>query len=300
MSSPRRLGSWDVLEPAGVGSQSTVYLARPASAKPGTIPDYAIKILNETCWREEQAVIRFGRESQCGSKTSHPNLATTLMAQCRQTPPYLVMPRLKGHTLRQRLDAGPRIAIAQTLWIMRQIASGLESLHKGGWIHGDIKPSNIMLGYNGHATLFDFGFAQRIREANRCDRDPFCGTLRYTAPELLTSTRTASPASDVYAFGATLYELLTGQPPFACKRPESLAESHLRIPAPSVRTALPNLPRSVAKAVAAMLAKDPLRRPSSFSELTDLLLRLEIETFSLREGCHQDAFLTGKRATQRP
>lgn len=279
-----QVGFWELMETCGHGSHADVFFARPANAADGTTADYALKRLAPRRWRDEQAVAMFRREAACGSSSKHPNLATTLVANVDQPPYFFVMPRLKGATVRQVLSAGETFSPARSIWIVRQIAEGLRSLHENGWLHGDIKPSNIMTGFNGHATLFDFGFARKISDVAGTDQEPFCGTLRYTAPESLTSTRRMSNASDVYSLGITLFEMLTGQPPFTCCRPESLAESHLKIPAPSVRTARPDLPRCVSQAVASMLAKDPMRRPNSLSELSELLIQLEVETFAIRDS----------------
>lgn len=277
-----QIGSWELTESGGHGSHADVFFARPANAADGTPADYALKRLAPRRWRDEQAVAMFRREAACGCSADHPNLATTLVTNVDQPPYFFVMPRLKGATVRQVLGAGETFSPARSIWIVRQVAEGLRSLHEHGWLHGDIKPSNIMVGFNGHATLFDFGFARTNDTVALSHQEPFCGTLRYTAPELLTSTRRMSAASDVYALGITLFEMLTGQPPFISCRPESLAESHLKIPAPSVRTARPDLPRCVSKAVASMLAKDPLRRPNSLTELSDLMTELEVETFAIR------------------
>lgn len=282
-----QLGKWELLQTAGVGAHSEVFIARPANAADGTVGDYALKRLSKRRSKDRQAIEMFRREATCGAAVSHPNLASTLVTHVDQAPYFFVMPRLKGATARQVLDSRETFTVPKAIWVIRQVAEGLQSLHRAGWIHGDIKPGNIMLGFNGHATLFDFGFARSIGSASPAtskqpDRDPFCGTLRYTAPELLTSTRRLSPASDVYALGVTVYEMLTGEPPFTCSRAGSLAESHLRVPAPSIRTTLPNVPRCVSQVVAAMLAKDPLRRPSSLTELPEMLARLEIETFAMR------------------
>jgi len=173
-------------------------------------------------------------------------------------------------------------SVPEALWMVRQMAEALDALHQAGWIHGDVKPENIMLAPNGHVTLFDLNFARRGDEsgsaANRC----VMGTFEYLAPEWLTSALRADIRSDLYSLGAVLYRLLTGRQPFTAESPAELVTQHLQGIPPDLRTLAPHVPEKVARLVHQMLAKDPLRRPQTPEELVEKLMRWEILTFGER------------------
>ena len=149
-------------------------------------------------------------------------------------------------------------------------------------IHADVKPANIFISPTGHATLIDFGFVQTTAEARNWATRPVAGTLAYIAPEMVTSAYAAGARSDVYSLGVTLYEMLAGRRPFDSDDPATLA-THQRESKPAdVRTHRPEVPEPVAALVTSMLAKDPLRRPDSARALASQLVRLEIDSFTLR------------------
>ena len=149
-------------------------------------------------------------------------------------------------------------------------------------IHADVKPANILVSPSGHATLIDFGFVQTPAEASHWATRPLAGTLAYIAPEMVTSALAAGPRSDIYSLGVTLYEMLTGRRPWDSDDPGELATLHREAKPADIRALRPDVPESVAELVHSMLAKDPLRRPASARELASRLVRLEIESFSLR------------------
>jgi serine/threonine protein kinase len=128
--------------------------------------------------------------------------------------------------------------------------------------------------------LLDLGLARRLDRAAVYEGRPIAGTAAYMAPEALTSTLPVDARSDLYSLGATLYELLTGRPPFVGHHTGQLAQQQRRSVAPDPRAFAPGLPGAVAQLVRSLLAKEPLRRPQSAAELIDRLARLEIATFS--------------------
>ena len=193
------------------------------------------------------------------------------------------MPCLQGETAEQTLSSQNRFALPTALWVARQVAQGLAALHESlGMIHGDVKPANIMVGPDGHTTLLDLGFCQTPEEARGWADRAVVGTLRYMAPERLTSTSLIDVRSDLYSLGATLYELIAGQPPFASDAPAQLIALHREQRPKPLDEARPGTPESVARLVDRLLAKDPLRRGDSPQELADELIGLEIECFGLR------------------
>jgi serine/threonine-protein kinase len=194
------------------------------------------------------------------------------------------MPWLEGATLDERLAAGQRFDLPQVLWIARQAAEALDALNQAGWMHGDVKPGNIMISPEGHATLLDLGFARRGDETGSAVDRCVLGTFHYIAPEFLTSTLRADIRSDIYSLGGVLFRILTGRLPFESADLADLASQHKQSLPPNLHRLVPHLPAGVARLVHNMLAKDPLRRPQSPRELIEILARLEIECFSERSA----------------
>ena len=277
-----RMGPWQLVRLMGEGALTRVYLARPLES-PEATPTYAVKALRKEWWNDPLAIETLRREALVGRKVSHPHVVAVLSGQLTQPPFFVVSPRLPGETVAAKLEAGQRPPLPQALWIARQAAEALVALHSAtGMMHGDVKPANLMIGADGHATLIDLGFCQTPEEARSWSDRPVMGTLHYIAPELVTSALAASPRSDLYSLGVTLYEMLTGQPPFDADDPAELVAMHRQARPPCVRELRPTTPKAVASLVHRLLAKDPLRRPSSPAEVAKELVRLEIESFAKR------------------
>lgn len=278
-----RLGPWQLVRPLSEGNFTRVYLARSADAPSNQAAAYVVKVLRKEWWRDPQAIEMQRREAWVGGKVSHPNLLPVLSASVQEPPFYLVTPKLEGEPLSKLIADRDRLPVPLALWIARQAADGLEALYDGaGVIHTDVKPANILVSPTGHATLIDFGFVQTPAEASHWATRPLAGTLAYIAPEMVTSKLAAGPRSDIYSLGVTLYEMLTGRRPWETNDPGELATLHREAKPTDVRTLRPDTPQPVAELVHSMLAKDPLRRPGSASELSTRLVRLEIGSFGLR------------------
>ncbi len=279
---PLRLGGWELMEQVSEGSLARVYRARPAEGSPSRPAAYALKLLRPEWERHPQAVELLAREVQVGRRVSHPNLVSVLAARVRETPRYLVMPWLDGVTLQNHLRGPDPPELPEVLWVVRQTAQALDALDADGWMHGDVKPENIMVSTDGHATLLDLGFARhRSEEASAADR-ALVGTYAYLAPELLSSRLRADVRSDLYSLGVVLYEALAGSLPFSGRTPAELVSQHQRAAPPDLKRLAPCLPEELVDLVRRLLAKDPLRRPQNPKELISELVRLEIATFGER------------------
>lgn len=195
------------------------------------------------------------------------------------------MPRIEGCSVGALLEhrrreygclIGAAKSLPQSVWIARQVASALAALHAAGWLHGDVKPENVLVSPQGHATLIDLGLARKLGTRECQGGEVLAGTLAYVAPEAFLPASVLTAESDIYSLGVMLYELLTGQPLFEELDPTAMALAHLRrVPAPVSEAAL-DVPPPLALLVMRMLAKDPLRRPLA-SDVVRQLTRLEIE-----------------------
>lgn len=281
---PTAIGKWQPTAWLGEGNWSRVYQARPNGC-PATSPaDYAVKQLRPERTDDPLARKVLAREMIIGEQVSHPNLSPVLDTGICEQRPYLVMPLLSGISLQELCCQQPLVSITQAAWFLRQIGQGIAALHQHGWIHADIKPSNVMLATDGHATLIDFGLARRI-DSNECAADsPFVGTLSYAAPEMISSDVPIGPEVDVYSLGVTTFELLSGKTPFSNLPSQELATAHLHDHPPAVRRWIPGLQREISQLLQAMLAKQPIDRPT-LPEVISVYTRLEIETFAERSFC---------------
>lgn len=277
-----QVGPWQLVALAGEGSWSQVWRARPAEASPAVPAAYALKRLHPQYEQNAQALALLRREAAVGHQVTHPHLVPVLGASIAQAPYYLVMPWLEGASLGARLARGWRPDLPVALWLVRQVAEALEALHAAGWRHGDIKPSNILLSPEGHVTLLDLGFAQRTGEVSSLADRCVLGTCHYLAPEAITSALRPDIRSDLYSLGVVLFELLTGQVPFAGTTLSEVVAQHRQARPPELRKLAPRLPAAVACLVSSLLAKQPLRRPQTPRELIEQLAGLEILTFGQR------------------
>jgi serine/threonine protein kinase len=173
------------------------------------------------------------------------------------------------------------ISIPLALWIVRQTAEALQALHDAGWLHGDIKPDNLLVTPQGRTTLIDFGFARRL-DGDECQcGETMTGSCVYAPPEMIVAHDHLTPASDLYSLGITLFELLTGRLPMPTTDRATVVAWHLRNVTHEVRDYLPHAPLRLSRLLRAMLARQPLRRPG-LAELIPWLMELEVDTLAMR------------------
>lgn len=178
-----------------------VYTAQPADAVGSSRWDYAVRI-GATDARSRQQCAAF---VAAAAVSKHPNLIPVLDASVESHQPYVVMPRLKAERLSDRWENQAAMPLAGALWMVRQVAQALEAMHDAGWVHGDVKPDNIMLDTGGHATLIDLGFASQIHSVRR---GIFQGTPAYASPEAMNGSHAVIPAMDTFSLGRVLWQCL--------------------------------------------------------------------------------------------
>lgn len=280
-ASCQTLGNWQLVERAGAGQFSTVFFGRPVGCEEATC-DYAIKQLRSEFADDAQAVARFRQEAVIGISVEHENLATVLSAHFETAPKFIVMPRLRGGTLAERLRRAGPLDVPSALWVARQAVAALQALHDAGWVHADIKSENLFVAPDGHVTVIDFGLAVSRAMAPPTDQ-AVQGTFAYAAPETFTTRHGICPASDIYSLGVVLYEILTGIRPFRGNESQ-LVEAHIHELPVSLRSHSKRIPKEVAQLVSLMLSKAPDRRPGCDQQLLRLLTRLEIDQFAQRDS----------------
>ena len=259
-----------------------VYDAAPADDPPGRSCRYVIKQARPEHQTDPVALDALRREALVGGAVTHPHLVPVLASQTERSPRYVVMPRLEGRSIGKLLEVGWRPTVLEALWVARQAAEALGALHTAGWLHGDVKPANLLRSAEGHITLLDLGFACRLDRTAQGDHPAVPGTARYLAPEWQVRSEPIRPQRDLYSLGVVLFELLAGEPPFLADDATGLARAHREVVPDDLRTVREDIPPSAAELVRQLLAKQPLRRPATAEEVIGRLVRLEIAHFDLR------------------
>ena len=218
---------------------------------------------------DAEALERLRQEVRLAIDLRHPNLVPILGLVSPRGLSVLVMDYVDGVAVEAILDAGNPMAPARAIAIARPVASALAHLHARGIVHRDVKPGNVFLARGGAVRLGDLDLLERFE---RLPSSPewLLGTPQYMSPEILLGAP-PSPASDVYALGATLYHLLSGLPPYDGEAPVQVATDVLRAPPRPLGALCPHLPPSIARLVDQLLARRPEARPASGGPLESLL-----------------------------
>jgi serine/threonine-protein kinase len=243
----------------GEGGMATVYGAHHRLVD----RHCAVKVMSRAYARNEVVRERFRREARAAQKLAHPNIIEIF--DQGETPDgclFLVMELLEGESLAEALAFG-KLGLERALPIAVQMARALARAHDLEVIHRDLKPENIFLArldVEERVKLLDFGIARSMQDLRLTGAGEVFGTPQYMAPERLTSIDCGPPA-DLYAFGAILYEMLTGDLPFDAEDVPGFFMQHLKEPAPSPRQKDPSIPEIIARLVLEMLEKKPEERP---------------------------------------
>jgi serine/threonine protein kinase len=273
-----RLPGFQLLRPLGGGPMTVVYEARDLT---GQRP-CAVKMVRPDWDDQPTGVKLLQREARAGLAVSHPHLVRVTHAHVLQAPYFLVMDLLPGESLRRRMQREYRLALADALWITRQTAEALASLHLANFLHGDVKPDNVRLIDDGTAILTDLGFAHRPGENASFLREGYVlGTANYLAPELCDELPAEELSSDLFSLGVMLFEMLTGRLPYP---PGSLRQTfrrHRCDPPADIRELADPLPGSLVQLIERLLANDPDDRPKAAVVVRELV-KLEILSLGQR------------------
>ena len=283
-----RLGPYEIVSLVGAGGMGEVYRARD----PRLARDVAVKVLPEEFLEGEEGRKRFEREARALASLNHPNVAAihsfeeipgSSPSSCRH---ILVMELLEGTTLRDRLDSGP-IVQRQVVDYALQIAKGLAAAHEKGIIHRDLKPENLFVSKDGHLKILDFGLARRTdpektgdetsapTESKYTEPGTVVGTVGYMSPEQVRGLP-VDHRSDIFSFGAILYELLSGRKAFRRDTPADTMSAILKEEPRELSESGRNISPSLDRVVKHCLEKD---RDNRFHSARDI-------AFALREAGH--------------
>jgi serine/threonine protein kinase len=277
------LGPYTIIAPLGAGGMGEVYRARDTRLD----RTVAIKVLSARFTADPDSKRRFDREAKTISGLNHPHICVLYDIGHQQGTDFIVMEYLQGETLAQRLQKGP-LPLDQTLKYGAQIAAALDKAHRNGIVHRDLKPGNIMLTATG-AKLLDFGLAKESVSLASADaatvtgapRRPepltqpgtVIGTFQYMSPEQVEGKEVDS-RSDIFSFGAVLYEMVTGKRAFQGRTQLSVVSAILEKEPEPLSHANPVPAPALARAIQRCLAKDPDERWQSASDLAMELKRI--------------------------
>ncbi len=273
----RVAGRYELVRPLGHGAMATVDLAQDVELE----RPVALKRLAENLARDEDLQRRFLREARLAARLAHPNVVRVFDVGEDDGRPFIAMEYVEGETLAELVAQRAPLPAAEAARLGTQICAGLAAAHAAGLVHRDVKPQNLLLRTDGVLKLGDFGIAAGHEGTRLTLAGTVLGTAGYLAPEQARGEEVTT-AADIYAVGAVLYELLTGEP---SRTAGSLSElgSEDGFGPPDLAARVPTAPRELVAAVNACLSARPEDRPPSAAALARLLAPVasEAETLSL-------------------
>jgi serine/threonine-protein kinase len=278
----RKIASYEIEEELAQGGMGVVYLARQPSLERRVV----LKTLRRDLAEDEPHEERFTREAQAAARVHHPNVVVVYDCFSWRGERFIAQEHVDGKDVASVLTQLGRFDARIVGLVALEMARGLEEIHARGIVHRDLKPANILLGRAGETKIADFGIALDARGSALTQTGQSMGTPLYMSPEQLRGARVDS-RSDVFSFGVVLYEMLTGQRPFAEESPDGMGLVE-RIEAgrrPPVRKLAPNTPRALARLVERCLCAKPKRRFAATSELRRALERQLGQPSA--EGCRE-------------
>jgi serine/threonine-protein kinase len=272
----KRLGKYEIHAELGRGGFGTVFRAFDPTV--GRL--VAIKVLMSEAGKD--LVTRFRTEATAAGNLRHENIVTIYEFGDDKGVAFIAMEYLEGEDLQQVLASGKPLTLLEKISIMTQAAAGLDCAHRNGVVHRDVKPANIRLLPDGRIKIMDFGIARLVRDAGVARltrRGHLLGTLLYMAPEQLMGSDTDA-LSDIFAYGVTFYELLTGRHPFQADDPRSVFYKITSEDPELIHDLVPDCPETLDQVIRRALHKD---RELRYQTLRDLRVDIEPVLITLRK-----------------
>jgi len=295
-----KLGPYEVVGPIGAGGVGEVYRARDTLLK----RDVAIKILAGSYSVDPEKLRQFQQEAEAAAALNHPNILSVYHIGRQDGVPYIVTELLEGKNLREQMLSG-RLSLSKALDCALQIAHGLAAAHEKRIVHRDLKPDNLFLTDDGRMKILDFGMAELLpslpsdANASTAEHDvqpgKVLGTIRYMSPEQLRG-QDPDPRSDIFAFGAILYEMLANKRAFRGETYADVISGILKETPPGLFKLNPDVPPALERIVFRCLEKNPGQR---FQSALDLAFALE-ELTGTRSPQSLAAESAGKAAIAAP
>jgi serine/threonine-protein kinase len=273
---------YELEELVGTGGMSSVYRANDRMLD----RKVALKVLHQHYTDDEEYVERFRREARSVAQLSHPNIVTVIDRGEADGRQFIVFEYVDGDNLKAVVNSNGAMPVETAVSLAHQIARALAFAHEHGLVHRDVKPQNVLLNGDGRAKVTDFGIARSLDvQHGMTQTGTVLGTSDYIAPEQAQGQQ-VSVQTDVYSLGVVLYELLTGEVPFAGENFVAVAMRHINEAAPSVRERRPDVPPRLDAALQRAMAKDPRDRfPSMDAFCSELAACLQ----ELNRGTDLDA-----------
>ena len=262
----QKLGRYKIVAELGKGAMGTVYRA----LDPLLNRAVAVKTINLSADHDEMAEYeaRFYQEAKAAGGLNHPSIVTIYDIGRSGNSAYLAMELLEGKELRTLMIPGVPMAVADAVDVALQIAEGLAYAHQSGVVHRDIKPANIMIVREGQVKITDFGIAHMRLAEVRTQTGVVLGSPKYMSPEQVLGKR-AEPGSDIFSLGVIIYEMLTGNAPFAGADVNAIMFQIVNLAPPAPSSVNPHAPEMLDFIVAKALAKAPDERYSNARQLAD-------------------------------
>ena len=264
------IAGYEILGELGKGGMGVVYQARDLRLRRLV----ALKMIRAGAYATPAELARFRAEAEVQASLQHPNIVQIFEVGAAEECPYITQEYVDGGGLDKQIAGTPRPAHAAAQ-LVETLARAIHSAHQRGLVHRDLKPSNVLLTAGGTPKITDFGLAKRLQgPAGQTKTGDVVGTPAYMAPEQAAGqSQVVGPATDIYALGTMLYELLTGRPPFLAATPlETLLQVRTQDPVP-VRRLQPKVPRDLETVCLKCLHKEPAKRYPTAEALADDLRR---------------------------
>lgn len=272
-----KIGNYEIIDKIGEGGHATIYRAEQVNLR----RNVALKVVSAEYAEDSEFVEMFIREAHAMAKLDHPNIIKVYDAgTTKDGLSYLAMELVEGGDLQELLFQQDQLPLDRVLEISLKITDALSYGQKQMHLtHGDIKPGNIMLDFNGIPRLADFGLAETIFHAAKRKTSKVYGTPLYVSPETISGKRMPCDyKSDIYSFGCMIYHLIAGEPPFQSEKLKDLVFKHLKQAPPQLAKAVPGTPQALSDLVRSMMAKKPYDRPDTWLEINREIRNIIEET----------------------